>query len=150
MDLKDKLIARATPTKVVTIIRALPSAGKSTFAEYILSLDPATVICCADDLFEDKETGEYNFDYKLLGKAHTECQDKFERAIKDGVPNIVVANTNTTQKEFAPYKKMAEAAGYIVFSVVLENRHGQKNNHKVPDEVIDNMRKRFVDSIELG
>ena len=42
-----------------------------------------------------------------------------------------------------PYYELAEKYGYRVYSIVVENRHGVKNVHNVPDEAIDKMRKRF-------
>jgi hypothetical protein len=41
------------------------------------------------------------------------------------------------------YFDLAERYGYRVVSLIVENRHGAKNTHNVPDEVLDNMRSRF-------
>jgi hypothetical protein len=46
-----------------------------------------------------------------------------------------------------PYYDLAKEYGYMVFSIVVENRHGGKNVHNVPDEAIDKMRKRFEFSL---
>ena len=46
-----------------------------------------------------------------------------------------------------PYYEMAEKYGYVVFSVIVENRHGGKNVHGVPEATLDNMRKRFEFSL---
>ena len=56
---------------------------------------------------------------------------------------IAVANTFTQEWEMEPYIKLAEKYGYIVFSLITENRHGNKNQHNVPDEAIEKMVKRF-------
>jgi hypothetical protein len=37
------------------------------------------------------------------------------------------------------YKKY----GYTVFTLVVENRHGGKNIHNVPEEIIEKMKQRF-------
>lgn len=60
-----------------------------------------------------------------------------------GVDKVIIANTNVTERSMQPYFDMAEEFGYKTFSVVLENRHGNKNIHNVPDATLDNMRKKF-------
>ena len=42
-----------------------------------------------------------------------------------------------------PYFKLAEKYGYTVFSVIVENRHGGKNEHGVPEEKVQVMKDRF-------
>jgi len=58
-------------------------------------------------------------------------------------PKIVVSNTFTQEWEMQPYIDMAKDNGYKVFTIVVENRHGGKNEHNVPDEIIDKMKGRF-------
>jgi hypothetical protein len=38
---------------------------------------------------------------------------------------------------------MAETYGYMVFSIVVENRHNGVNVHNVPDETMIAMKERF-------
>jgi predicted kinase len=122
--------------KNLIILRGLPNSGKSTFAS-LISED----ICCADDFFMDK--GEYKFDKTKLGEAHEWCQLKCRLKMACGYSKIVVANTNTTEKEMAPYIKLAEAFRYKVFYVIVENRHEGDNHHNVPAETIELMKNRF-------
>jgi phenolic acid decarboxylase len=56
---------------------------------------------------------------------------------------IVVANTFTQEWEMEPYFTMAERYNYRIHSVIVENRHGNKNVHNVPDEKILAMTNRF-------
>lgn len=63
--------------------------------------------------------------------------------MKAGIPRVIVANTSTQLKEFQPYMQMAKNHGYKVFTVVVENRHGGKNSHGVPDETLEKMTNRF-------
>lgn len=42
-----------------------------------------------------------------------------------------------------PYFELAEKYGYVVFSLVVENRHNGKNIHGVPDEKLEQMKNRF-------
>ncbi len=67
--------------------------------------------------------------------------------MKIGASKIVIANTSTTQKEMQPYFDMAKQYGYKIFSIILENRHGNKSVHNVPDESLQKMRDRFEISI---
>jgi len=41
------------------------------------------------------------------------------------------------------YFKLAKTYGYQVVTMIIENRHGSKNIHNVPDETIEKMRNRF-------
>lgn len=63
--------------------------------------------------------------------------------MKVQVERIVIANTNTTEREMHPYMDLARQFGYKVFSVVVENRHGGTNVHNVPDATLEKMKSRF-------
>jgi hypothetical protein len=41
------------------------------------------------------------------------------------------------------YFDMAKEYNYAVFSLVVENRHGGKNVHGVPEATLEAMEKRF-------
>ena len=56
---------------------------------------------------------------------------------------IVVSNTFTQEWEMDVYFKLAEKYGYKVFVTIVENRHGGKNQHGVPDDKLELMRNRF-------
>ena len=60
-----------------------------------------------------------------------------------GVEKIVLANTFTQEWEFKDYYELAEQYGYRVHSLIVENRHGNKSIHNVPDATLGNMRNRF-------
>jgi len=103
-------------------------------------------ICTADDYHTSRE-GVYNWKPENIGKAHSWCQKKCERFMKIGAEKVVIANTSTTEEEMAPYFEMAKKHGYIVFSVIVENRHNGNNIHNVPEATIEKMKNRF--SIKL-
>ena len=130
--------------KTLFILRGVPGCGKSTLAK---SLCP-DVICEADNFFYN-ENGEYCFDFTKLHQAHGHCRQTCENAMISGVERIVVSNTSTSEKEFAPYRYMAEHYGYQCFVIVVENRHGGVNSHGVPEDKLDAMRKRLMGSIKL-
>ena len=41
------------------------------------------------------------------------------------------------------YIELAKKYGYQVFTLIVENRHGGKNIHGVPDDKLEVMRNRF-------
>lgn len=135
--------------KTLVLLRGLPGSGKSTFANFVWN-DYA--ICEADKFFYDSE-GNYLFDASKLKEAHKWCRDEVEIRMKDNeanpqyYPEIVVSNTFTQEWEMDEYFKLAEKYDYMVFTIILENRHGSKNVHNVPDEKLEQMRNRF--SIKL-
>jgi NEDD4-binding protein 2 len=131
--------------RTLIILRGLPGSGKSTFANYMFSNN----IFEADKYFYD-EDGTYNFDVTKLHAAHKWCQLRVEHAMEDNLESngqyfseIVVSNTSTIEKELEPYLKLAEKYDYKVVSLIVENRHGNKSVHNVPDETMEKMRNRF-------
>lgn len=119
------------------IIRGIPGSGKSTFAKNIVN-----VYFEADMFFVDGN-GVYNFDATKLGKAHSWCQHSVASAMKLGVDKIAVCNTFTKKWEMDPYFLLANEFGYRVFSIIVENHHGGKNIHSVPEEKMEEMKNRF-------
>lgn len=133
-------------SKVLIILRGLPGAGKSSFAN---SIWQSGVIFEADKYFYDDD-GTYNFDATKLHAAHKWCQSQVEHAMEYNLESndqyyseIVVSNTATTEKELEPYLKLAEKYNYKVVSLIMENRHGSRSIHGVPDETMTKMRNRF-------
>ena len=130
-------------------MRGLPGAGKSTFANCICN---RYGICEADKYFIG-EDGVYRFDGSKLKDAHKWCRDEVETRMKDNAvnpqfyPEIVVSNTFTQEWEMEEYFKLAEQYGYMVFSIIVENRHGGVNEHGVPAEKLEQMRSRFQVSL---
>jgi predicted kinase len=131
--------------KILTLVRGLPGSGKSTFANWIWN---EYVICEADKFFIDKE-GNYNFDATKLSEAHKWCKEQVEIRMKDNqvnpqfYPEIVVSNTFTQEWEMQSYIDLANQYGYTIFTIIMENRHGNSSIHNVPEETINKMRNRF-------
>jgi predicted kinase len=131
--------------KILTLVRGLPGSGKSTFANLITN---KFSICEADLFFYDKE-GKYNFDSTKLREAHEWCRNAVETRMKDNevnpqfYPEIVVSNTFTQEWEMEEYFKLAEKYGYMVFTIIVENRHGGVNQHGVPAQKLEQMKNRF-------
>lgn len=135
--------------KDVYILRAVPGSGKSTIAEELCDNSYSSVICCADDYFTDQETGEYNWIAEQIGSAHKWCQSMFKESLDDGVEIIVVANTNTMERDVNVYRNMALEAGYRVFVLTVENWHDGKDVHNVPQIAKDAMKEKLIKSIKL-
>ena len=123
--------------KVLYIVRGIPGSGKSTFAKQLTSN-----VFEADHYFYDND-GNYNFIPSEIKEAHKECQQFVGYAMESGIPKIAVSNTFTQEWEMEPYFEMAKKYGYAVFTVVVENRHGGKNVHNVPEDKIQVMKDRF-------
>jgi predicted kinase len=123
--------------KNLILLRGLPGSGKSTVAEMF----PKAVHYEADMYF--MVNGEYKFDVTKLKNAHAWCQDMVYMDMLKDVPTIVVSNTFTQEWEMEAYYKLAKDYGYTVFSLIVENRHGGRNIHGVPDDKLEIMKNRF-------
>ena len=121
--------------KLLILLRGLPGAGKSTFAKMICNQHVE-----ADMYF--MQDGEYKFDATKLKQAHKWCQDKTESWMQKRY-NVVVSNTFTQEWEMDAYYELAKKYGYQVHSLIVENRHGGINQHGVPEETLEKMKKRF-------
>lgn len=133
----------------IILIRGVSGCGKSLFANFLQSLipDAEAVVCTADDFFY--EGGVYKFDASKLFLAHKACQQKFKKALDNSRKLVIVANTNTSPKEWKYYEEEAKKAGYRVFFVVLENRHGGNNIHGVPKAILEAQESRIKQSLKL-
>jgi predicted kinase len=128
--------------KILYIVRGIPGNGKSTFAKSLNCTHFET-----DMYFTDSE-GNYKFVPQKIKEAHQWCQDSVNTAMilnhtSGENETIVVSNTFTQEWEMTPYFEMAEKYGYMVFSIIVENRCDSKNIHGVPEEKLEQMRKRF-------
>jgi predicted kinase len=130
---------------ILFLVRGLPGSGKTSLATHIWN---EYAICEADQYFYDKE-GNYNFDPSKIKDAHAWCKNKVETMMGDHqlneqyYPEIAVSNTFTQEWEMEDYFKLAEKYGYKVVSLIVENRHGGKNVHGVPEDKLEIMKNRF-------
>ena len=130
------------------LLRGIPGSGKSTLGEIILQTTQQQKpdVLSADNFFID-EKGNYNFDATKLKEAHNMCQQKCAERMRLEFSKVVVANTFTQDWEMEPYFEMAKRYGYRVHTLIVENRHGSKNIHNVPDDKLEQMKNRFEISL---
>jgi len=130
--------------KELILLRGLPGSGKSTFARLISHAGAGHIEA---DMFFMKD-GEYKFDASRLKDAHNRCHDVVEDWMNPGgFETIIVSNTFTQEWEMEYYYKLAEQYGYRVHSLIVENRHEGINEHNVPEETLEKMKKRFEVSL---
>ena len=123
--------------KILYIVRGIPGSGKSTFAKQLTAN-----VFEADHYFYDND-GNYNFIPSEIKEAHKECREFVGHAMTSGIKKIAVSNTFTQEWEMEPYFELAKEHGYMVFSIIVENRHGNTNEHNVPEDKIEQMKNRF-------
>jgi hypothetical protein len=128
--------------KMLYLVRGCPGSGKSTLAKTI-----SPIIVEADQYFVDGD-GNYNFDGSKIKLAHEYCRAQTEAWMQTkgdqvNVDKIVVSNTFTQEWELQPYYELAIKYGYYVTCIVVENRHGNKSIHNVPEEKVEQMKNRF-------
>lgn len=130
---------------ILFLVRGLPGSGKTSLATHIWN---EYAVVEADKYFYDKE-GNYNYDPSKIKDAHAWCKNQVETMMGDHqlneqyYPEIAVSNTFTQEWEMDDYFKLAEKYNYKVVSLIVENRHGGKNVHGVPDDKLEIMRNRF-------
>lgn len=128
--------------KELYLIRGLPGSGKSTLAKSI-----ANIFIEADQYFVDVN-GEYKFEPSQLKNAHNYCYAQTQAWMKTNgnqinADKIAVSNTFTQEWEMSQYFELAKRYGYRVHTIIVENRHNGTNEHKVPEEKIEQMKNRF-------
>jgi 2',3'-cyclic-nucleotide 3'-phosphodiesterase/NEDD4-binding protein 2 len=133
------------------LIRHVSGAGSSTLANSIKEIcDIGRVRCvvaAADQYFE--KDGEYKWNPAELFQAHSECQKKVANAMFFKVPVVIVTNTFTSQKDMDAYIQFAEEYHYRLVSFVLENRHGNKDIHNVPEKTLQIQETKIKNSLKL-
>lgn len=102
----------------------------------------------ADDYF--MINGEYKFDPKYLGAAHTACLREFHQHISDPKAAIIVDNTNCTLAEFVPYAALANAFNHELHIITLLTEPivaWKRGKHGVPFSNVVKQAYNLQDSI---
>ena len=124
------------------LIRGIPGSGKTTLAVHLcMSMKHPPVLLEADKYFINT-SGVYEFNPSKLSEAHNYCYSRAMENLIEG-RDVIVSNTSTTEKEVQRYQQLAEELGVYFVSLIVENRHGGKNVHGVPEAKIQQMKNRF-------
>lgn len=123
----------------IIIIRGLPGAGKSSFANLIKGEFPVYSI---DDYFTDSY-GVYHFNHKENYKAYQQCEENVRQAMKNGIEKILVDNVFSISWEMEPYLQLAKEYNYTIYVLTIENYHGEKNKHDINDEQLKKMEAKY-------
>lgn len=130
--------------KVCFILIGAAGSGKSTLAEKLARKYDA-VICSTDSYFVDKETKEYKFDFKLLGRNHSFNLRRAAAMMEQSV-NVIIDNTNINVRDIFPYVETAADCGFDVVFVSPTNSWSEdasecfkRCTHNVPLDKIQSM-----------
>lgn len=126
--------------KKVTINQGIPGSGKSTATQKLVEgLPIGDYVWCSADTHHINSGGVYDYKPEEAGNAHSACLLKFEDAVRNDIPLVIVDNTNIYKYEMSPYVLLARAYKYDIlitrYDCSLENSMA-RNQHSVPDEVI--------------
>ncbi|KAF7771472.1 hypothetical protein PCIT_a4058 [Pseudoalteromonas citrea] len=141
--------------KQVFILRGLPGSGKSHYAEslsdeMVAGDESQFFICSTDDYFYN-EDGEYHFQKFKLPQYHNLNLARFINALAEGIPLVIVDNTNIRKWEFVAYSTAATAMGYQVKEVIvgevkdksLQHLYAKRNTHGIALKTISKMAYMF-------
>ncbi|MNK14403.1 hypothetical protein D3C87_325250 [compost metagenome] len=132
---------------ILVLIRGCSGAGKSTFAQ-LLAQEFECNYWEADMYFHDAQTGEYKFNPAWIGQAHGWCYQNFYNDVLVG-NSVIVSNTFTSEADMQRYIDTAKEFGYTVTSLVVENRHGNKNVHDVPEATLQRQEALLRKNLKL-
>lgn len=126
--------------KTLLLIRGLPGSGKTKLAKEICKGRYHAHF--EADMYWDLNHG-LDYNNTTLSDAHQFCTTNIEKAMMANIPLVVVSNTFTRASEMDEYFIFAKTYNYTVHTIIVENRHGGKNQHNVSDEKMLKMKNRF-------
>jgi predicted kinase len=136
-------ISQYPDVPVLILVRGIPGAGKSTFAEFLnitfKTLGRKSFVFEADQYF--MRDGEYKFNAADLHKAHYWCQKNAKQNMHSGQV-VIVANTFKRQREMNEYIEDAQKKHVPIVLFSMQNSFG--SIHNVPDETIKKMSERWA------
>lgn len=100
--------------KELILMRGLPGSGKSFLAKQLSGKNGS--IFSTDDYFTDSQ-GKYNWDPEKIEIAHQWNNERIKKAIEQGMPTVILDNTNVSRwelRQLKPLVEYAESQGYEV------------------------------------
>ena len=135
--------------KNLYLLRGVSGAGKTTAAENLYESLPNSYILALDDFWYDDQ-GNYNWEPDRFMDCIRWFYDTLDKDMKSGkYDNVIIHNTNTSEKDFKKVLLMAKKYGYKITSFIVENRHGSTNVHNVPEETLINQERKLRNNIKL-
>ena len=135
--------------KILMILRGASGSGKSSLANFLVNNSKADAAYYEADLFMENAQGQYEFKPEKLGYCHNKCVAAVESSMVSELPLIIISNTSTKERDFKAYIELATKYGYKVTSLVVENRHGNKDSHNVPEETLKRQEEAIRQSLKL-
>ena len=139
--------------KIIYLV-GLPGSGKSTYLIDNGMTNNSSYVIISNDLELEVECQKQGKTYsELWGKfpfseIKKRCRQKFEDAIKNKIPTIIIDNTNMTRKSRRIYLSSEYKREAIVFTTSrqeIEQRLKKRNltGKVISNEVLDRMEKSF-------
>jgi len=148
--------------KYFLVLRGSPGSGKSTYAKKVLDrfcimFGLSGCICSADYYFERKD-GFYDWNPKLLNRAHQWCYEQVEKNMQPELDDnwngdcdlIILDNTNIQKWNYRKYIELANKYGYKVketivgsLDVTMAEEYARRNVHGVSYKKVVKMMERF-------
>lgn len=150
----------------IVLLVGASGSGKSTLAQKLVEDGEmywySAAIYEADEYFIRPDS-LYDFDQKLLGRAHKWCQDSLECSLKNHKEycekypdesfkpiHRIISNTNTTIKEMKPYWLLAQKYDHKVQIIRTSTPWSsdpeecfKRNVHRVPEDAIRSQLSRL-------
>ena len=111
-----------TGTRVVYLMRGLPSCGKSRTAKRLAG--DAGIVCETDAYYHTQvgdDPARFDYDARLMWNAKLWNMRNFRRAVREGISPIVVDRGNAMSRDTQRYARFASACGYDVQIVEPES-----------------------------
>lgn len=134
--------------KTLYIVRGCSGSGKSTFAS-LLGQSLNCTVHETDNYWYMEDGNTYQFDADKIGAAHRWNDYNMVCDMRAGLPNIIVANTCTSEKEVQHHVDMANQFGYSVVSLVVEHRHNGENQHGLSVGKLQAQSNKLRNSLKL-
>ena len=126
---------------MVTIIRGLPGSGKTWYAQHMFK---GQLLLEGDQYYTDSD-GKYDFGKGLLRSSVDYVKQMLATALAMEIKSIVITATSADGKTAKEYADIARGFGHKVqhFWIDYNNGDTSKNQHGLPDDVIEKMKSTW-------